>query len=257
MYYYIFDLKKLKKRSQVESIKDHLNVLGISGEFSFPSAAQTTEELVKLALSKQYTTIVSVGGDELAADIASQLVGRKEAMGIIPLESSEELCSIVGTDNWREACEILRYRKINEIFLGRLATGKSFLTKIELAVNSPVDITVELKDCLIEAKVSRLIIANYISGIKKVKPDLLDIILYSVAPEEGVLSKLSYFFGRREDTENNYSIFRARSLRLFSKMQIPLLSAGKVVAKTPQYIESTDEKLRLITAKNSVMFWGD
>lgn len=252
MYYYIFDIKKCKKRSQVESIKEYLGTLGISGEFTYPSAAQSVEELVYLGLSKQYTTIVAIGSDEIANAVAGVLVGKKEAMGIIPLEISLELSSMLGTSNWREACDVLRFRKIKEIRIGKTATEKHFLTSAKLDIKYPTDITIELKDCMIQAKVRNLTVSNFHPQIKKIGDDFLDIVMTSVAPTDSLFSKFSILFGMdNKEEEKAFSLFRARSLRLFTKSQMPISAGDQIIAKTPQFIESTDEFLRLIVAKNA------
>lgn len=256
MYYYIFDVKKFKKRSQVENIKEYLGSLGITGEYTYPSSAQSVEELTQLGISKQYTTIVAVGSDEIANEVAKKLVGKKEAMGIIPIEASPELGALIGADNWKEACEILRFRKISEIRLGKTATGNHFLTSARLEIKTPIEITIELKDCMVQTRARSLVIANFSPGLKKIKPDYLDIMLSSVAEPEGVLSKISSMFGlSKSENKLDNSLFRARSLRIFTKMQVPIISHDQIIAKTPQYIESTDENLRLITAKKASCIW--
>ena len=257
MYYYIFDVKKFKKRKEVENIKSHLSTLGISGEYTYPSNAQSVVELIDLALSKQYTTIVAVGGDYLINEVAGGLVGKKEAMGIIPVEASSELTTLLGTDNWHAACEILRFRKISELRLGRTGSGYHFITHIGLDAKLGAEVTIELKDFMIQAKVKTLSITNFSPTTPKRK-DILDITFESMSNNESVIGKISSFFGSKQ-VENNLakSLFHARSMRIFTKNQVPLLLNGKVIAKTPQYIESTDEDLRLITAKKAFNFWAE
>lgn len=252
MYYYIFDIKKCKKRSQVESIKEYLGTLGISGEFTYPSAAQNVEELVHLGLSKQYTTIVAIGSDEIANTVAGILVGKKEAMGFIPLEISPELASLIGTENWKDACDVLRFRKIKEIRLGKTATGNYFLTYAKLDLKYPVEITMELKDYIVQAKIKDLMISNFNPGIKKIGEDYLDIVMNSVEPNDSLISRFSLLFGREKKLQDSaMTLIRARSLRLFTKTSMSISSGDHVLAKTPQLIESTDDYLRLITAKNA------
>lgn len=240
----------------MEGIKEYLGTLGISGEFTYPTAAQNVEELVGLGLSKQYTTIVAIGSDEIANSVASALVGKKEAMGFIPLEASPDLCTLIGADNWKDACDVLRYRKINEIRLGKTATGKHFLTHAWLDIKSPVEVTMELKDCMVQAKVKSFTIANFNPSVKKIGDDFLDIMFTSVGREDSIIHKFANIFGReKKETDLTLSLFRARSLRIFTKMQLPLFAGTSLVAKTPQLVESTDEYLRLITAKKASLFW--
>lgn len=252
MYYYIFDIKKCKKRSQVENIKEYLASLGISGEFTYPSATQSVEELVHLGLSKQYTTIVAIGSDDIANAVASVMVGKKEAMGFIPLEISTELASIIGASDWKSACDVLRFRKIREIRLGKTATGQHFLSFAKLDLKYPAEVTIEIKGYIIQAIAKDLMISNIHPEIRKIGDDFLDIVMTSVRQNSSIASKFSALFGfENKNDDRSLTLLRARSLRLFTKSQMPILSGGVIVAKTPQFIESSDEYLRLITAKKA------
>lgn len=251
MYYYIFDIKKFAKSSQVENLKNYLGSLGISGEFTYPTPAQSIEELVDLGLSKQYTTIVAIGGDELANTIAGKLVGRKEAMGLIPISASPALCQLIGSDNWKEACDVLRFRKLNEIRIGKTASQKHFLTYAELQIKNPIEITLEFKDFIVQTLATGLIISNYHPSIKKIGDDFLDILLESTNPSNSFLSKLNIFASKKMENKLTSSLFRARSLRIFTKNQLAINTSNYTLAKSPQLIESTDDTLRLITAKKA------
>ncbi len=251
MYYYIFDLKKCKKRSLAADIKSYLSFLGISGEFTYPSAAYSTKELVELGLSKKYNTIVGIGGDEVANDIAGALCGISEAMGVIPLEASDDLTLLLGTRNWKEACDNLRFRRIAEMRIGRTANGGAFMTTLNLDLKLPTAITIEFKDYIVQAKTKELIISNFHANQSKIAPDYLDVSLQSISSSESTMSKISSLFGINSAKEKDSSLFRARSLRLFTSSQIPLLSNDHQVAKTPQLIESSDDNLRLIVGKRS------
>lgn len=253
MYYYIFDLKKCKKRSLIADIKSYLSVLGISGEFTYPSAAYTTKELVELGLSKKYNTIVGIGSDEIANEISGVLCGRSEAMGMIPVEASEDLCQLIGTRIWKEACDNLRFRRISEMKIGKTANGGSFLTTLHLDLKAPADITIEFRDFIAQAKVKELMISNFHINQRKIDPEYLDILFQSVKPEGSSIWKLSSLLGYKGDLKKDVSLFRARSLRLFTSSQISLISGEYPVAKTPQLIESSDDNLRLIVGKKTAL----
>lgn len=251
MYYYIFDIKKCKKRSVVSDIKNYLSFLGISGEFTYPSSAYSVAELVSLGLSKKYNTIVGIGDDGIANQIAANLCGKSEAMGLIPIDTTEVLTNLIGTKNWKEAADNLRYRKITEMKIGLIANGGAFLTEVEINAKNPVEVTLEFKDFLLQAKVRDLKISNYNPSIKKISPDHLDITFHSVGLQNPPLfSRLASMFGNHPD-ETDFSIFRARSLRVFTSSQIPIFSGTYQIAKTPQLIESSDDNLRLIIGRKS------
>ncbi len=252
MYYYIFDLKKCRKNSQVADIKNYLAGLGISGEFTYPSAAATVEELVDLGLSKKYNTIVGIGGDEIANRIATRMVGQAEAMGLVPLEASADLTYLIGTSSWKEAAENLRYRKISEMKIGLTANGSAFLTNLHLDLKNPTEVTLEFRDYLVQARATSVVISNFSKEIEKISSDHLDVVMKNAGPKQtGVMAKITSFFGGADEKIGS-SLFRARSLRLFTSSQINLLNDGYSVAKTPQLVESSDEDLRLITSKKTV-----
>lgn len=257
MYYYIFDLKKCKKKSLVTDIKNYLSFLGISGEFTYPSTAYSTKELVELGLSKKYNTIVGVGGDEVANDIAGALCGRSEAMGLIPIEASDDLSLLIGTKNWKEACDNLRFRRIAEMRIGRTANGGAFMTTLNLDLKVPTAITIEFKDYIVQAKTKELLISNFHMHQQKIAPDYLDICLQSISDNKSTIAKFSSFLGFGDNKEKDGSLFRARSLRLFTSSQISLLSNGHQIAKTPQLIESSDDNLRLIVGKRTALATSD
>lgn len=253
MYYYIFDLKKCKKRSLIADIKSYLSFLGISGEFTYPSTAYTTKELVALGLSKKYNTIVGIGGDEIANEIAGALCGHNEAMGLIPLEASDDLTQLIGTKNWKEACDNLRFRRITEMRIGKTANGGAFMTTLNLDIKMPTAVTAEFRDYIVQAKVKNLLISNFHIGQEKIDQEHLDIIFQSVGREASAFSKITSIFGLKGQISNDFSLFRARSLRLFTSSQVPLLSNGYQIAKTPQLIETSDDNIRLIVGKNAAI----
>lgn len=253
MYYYIFDLKKCKKKSLVTDIKSYLSFLGIAGEFTYPSAAYSTKELVELGLSKKYNTIVGIGDDQIANEISGVLCGRNEAMGLIPIEVSDDLGALIGTKNWREACDNLRFRRISEMKIGKTANGGSFLTTLDLDLKMPCDITIEFRDFLVQAKAKSLTLSNFSLNQKKIDPDHLDITFQSTEAGLSTLSKIASLFGSKHSTEKDFSLFRARSLRLFTSSQIGLISHGHQIAKTPQLVETSDDNLRLIVGKKTAI----
>jgi len=246
MYYYIFDIKKCRKKSLVIDIKNYLSSLGISGEFTYPSAAYTTKELVNLGLSKKYNTIVGIGGDDIANDIAEALCGKNEAMGFIPIEATADLETLIGAKNWKEACQNLRYRRIMEMKVGKTANGKAFLCNVKLNFKRPTEVTLEFKNYIVKSLASNVMISNFKPEIKKIGEDYLDIIMESVNPNKSNFFKaISGLIGLESD-EKSLSLLRARSLRIFTSAQIPISANDQMLAKTPQLIESSDENLRLI-----------
>jgi diacylglycerol kinase family enzyme len=252
MYYYIFDPKKCKKKTQVEAIKDQLARIGISGEFSYVSSIQSASDLAEIGLRKKYSTIVAVGGDDIINPIADKVAGTTEAMGIIPLEASEKIESLIGVKNWKDAIDVLRFRRIKEIHLGMTGDGRHFITSAELDLKKPTEVTIEFKGFIVQAKVSDLTISNIEPNSQKKRPEYLDVIIESnIENSHGFMGIVSGLFGSGKILEKNISVFRARSMRIFTNKSVPIKSGGVIISKTPQYIESTDTFLRLIVGKHT------
>jgi len=250
MYYYIFDIKKCKKRSQVEQIKDYLGELGISGEFTYPTSAQTAEELAELGLKKKYSTIVAVGGDDIINSVANVMTGRDEAMGAIPLLASDALSGMLGVRNWHEAAESLRFRKISQVNIGKTGNNKHFLTYVTLNINIPIEVTIEFKNFYLQSFVKNLIVSNHHPEIKKLHNDYLDIALQGT-PKLSIFDKFKSLLSAKNTGDKDISLLRARSIRIFTKTPAPILLDNKIICKTPQLLETSDELLKIIVARKS------
>lgn len=250
MYYYIFDIKRCRKKSQVEAIKSYLTNLGISGEYAYITPNQTAEALAESGINKGYNTIIAVGSDDLVNAVTNVLVGRKEVLGVLPLMASDELKELIGSDDWQPAAEALRFRKIRELNTGKIANGRHFLTSLYLDTVNPLEVTLEFKDFLMQVTTKNVLISNFHPDIEKRFADHLDVVIESEAIiKSGLLAKLG-FRTIKNETGEHISFIRAKSLRIFTKKPMPLVSGDKIIAKTPQFIESTDELTRIIVAKN-------
>lgn len=251
MYYYIFDIKKCKKRATIEAIKNALLELGISGEYNYVSGAQPAEQLTELGLNRGYSTIVCVGSDDLINSVANRMIGRKEAMGVIPLEISKPMSVLLGLESWKEACEALRFRRIKEMYVGRTANKEHFLTEARIDTVRPVSLTIEFKNYIVQVLAKNFMVSNYYPGIKKVGQDYLDVIIESqpLAPSS-FMNRLKLIFSAKITSETAaVSVIHARSMRIFTKKPMPIIAGDKIIAKTPQLIESSDEMLRLIVSR--------
>ena len=251
MYYYIFDIKRCKKRATIEAIKSALLELGISGEYNYISNAAPAEKLVELGLSRGYSTIVGVGSDDLINSVANRMVGRKEAMGVIPLEISKPMSSLLGFDSWREACEVLRFRRIKEMYIGRTANGEHFLTEVHIDAGRAVDLTIEFKNYIVQVLAKNFMVSNYYPGIKKIGQDYLNVVIESQPRiSSSFVNQFKSIFGTKVASEAKaISTISARSMRIFTKKPVSIIAGDKMIAKTPQLIESSDEMLRLIVSR--------
>lgn len=254
MYYYIFDIRQCKNKAHSERIKDYLAELGISGEYVFPSQVRTSKELVRDAIQRNFSTVVAIGNDALINTVASELVGAKTAFGMIPLNASTEINNLVNGSDWHSAAKNLRFRKIDEVRLGRFENGQHFLISTELKITHPVNITLEFDGFIAQARAKKLLIRNINPTAKDNRNNLLDILLISESEREArPISRLLKYLEISAQSNDvlNTSRFKAPRLRVFSHKNLNFIINKEDVATTPQLIESSPEILRLIVHRDT------
>lgn len=252
MYYYIFDVRQCKNKSQAERIKDFLAEIGISGEYVYPSQARTAKELVKDALERHFSTIVAIGADTLINQVASQLVGESAAFGFIPLNASASVNTIVNGYDWRQAANNLRYRKIHEVMLGRFENGEHFLTETSLSIGSPVNLTLEFDEYIAQSRTKSLTIYNLLSDKHILNQHILKISFISEAQESGSLLNrfFHYFENKPINSQIKQSQIYTHRVRVFSHKNLSFLINNQPIAETPQLISQSSKPLRLIIARD-------
>jgi YegS/Rv2252/BmrU family lipid kinase len=78
------------------SIKKHLDKRKFNLEFKYTEYAGHAIELSKTAVEKNTDVIVAVGGDGTINEVASQMIGSKSVLGIVPLGSGNGLARHLG-----------------------------------------------------------------------------------------------------------------------------------------------------------------
>lgn len=252
MYYYIFDVRKCKNRRQVETIKDYLSDLGISGEYVIPDKIRPARDLAEQGVFKGYSTIVVIGSDELIDEVAAVMLNKQQAFGVVPLGASENIFKIIGATNWEEAATNLRYRKITETKVGVINEQTVFFSYCELNIEKPTAVTIEFEHYMVQAKARELFVANRFPGLKKQDPNKLDVLMRSVEEGSGGIWGLfkNAITGPNVAKNLDLSIFRSDALRIFSPRQIQISVDGRVLTKTPATFGVSQKYIRLITKKN-------
>lgn len=142
MYYYIVEpLTTQAEKKRVEEIKMILSQLGIAGEFAVASPARTVEEHLELAFRKGFSTIVGIGRDSLASQVAGRLIATgytKAALGFIPLQTGQELWQMIGATSIRQICESLRTRRVLSIDAMAINDEKFFITPATAHFSRPL-----------------------------------------------------------------------------------------------------------------------
>jgi len=253
MYYYIFDIRQCKNKTQAERIKDYLSELGIGGEFVYPSQARTAKELVRDALGRDFSTIVVIGSDNLISEVAQELVGEKAAFGIIPLNASNSINDLVSGQDWHHAAKNLRFRKIRELHLGCFENGHHFLTSTSVSISNPINLTLEFDHYIAQSRVSKLLISNLSSESDDRVAALKIEMVSENENEKNFIGKIfRYLDNSSNNPEIKKSLIHCHRLRIFSQKKVNFIINNQVVAVTPQLITISPKKLRLIVNREVV-----
>ncbi|MFA4931114.1 MAG: diacylglycerol kinase family protein [Patescibacteria group bacterium] len=277
MYYYILESARQKDFEKIEpKVKEILTNFDILGEFNYIEHIADTEEAVKIAIKKGFSTIVAVGGDALANKIAVNLVNSKIAVGILPLEEGL-LSTALGLGNWKSACEILAARRIllmdtgiinEKIFVTQIlstsspemppeirsqsifskilgqSVGKSSLTK------TPIDINIE-DEYQIKSEVTGLVVSNlrpFGKDIESIRQSMIDNNLHLAFSDLVASGDIYHSLNDTQKTleKNNISLFHPNRVSIHSDQPLFFWSSGEVIARTPAEIEIIPQSLKII-----------
>jgi diacylglycerol kinase (ATP) len=286
MYYYIINPAsgggKINKVQ--EKLKERLKELGIAGEFAKSTGPGDIARLTKMAIDRNYKTIVAVGGDGTINEIINSIGVARVALGIIPMGSCNELANMLGIADWQTACNILAARKVEEVDLG-LINDKLFVTaasigfdnllfdikrnqrtgtwgkfaytaklsaaarsykSLHLVFNFDDKYSVET-DCF-NFSLSNSAFLTYLPQKSKPQDNMLDAVLISRLSHGDAIK-----YGRGTlDLSKKFgqvSVFHTKKIKVTSKDPVTVSADGKPVAETPVTIEVSDRKLRVIVSK--------
>ncbi|EKD56475.1 MAG: Diacylglycerol kinase catalytic region [uncultured bacterium] len=260
MYYYIFEQPKgLSEKNLQKKIKDSLGLLGLAGETANVSPARTTEELVDIALAKEYNTIVAVGSDQLINKVASLIIGKDVVLGIIPIKTSDIINKIIGLDNIEDAYRALKKRFLKIVDLAYLYPGSYFITKAGIKSEKPVELELEIDQFKSTVMVTDLsVISPAINTVKSNHSELeqsdnrLNIYLTNKNKQPYDIVK---FFNKaigKDVIDKVSSVFRARKFIINSTSPIPIVIDGKIVDKTPVIFTTKPKVLKIITNRAKI-----
>lgn len=244
MYYYIFEQPKNRAATKTqEYVRDLLGVNSISGEYVTVSPARTTEELVEMGLDKNHSTIVAVGSDRHINRVAAKLHSNKKCvLGIIPINASFLILQLIGLEkeDFKEACLILKYRKIKEINMGFIEPNKYFLTQAE--IQSP-------KSTLANITVINSDFDSYQSDISMTEI-IISRNLFVFITDKNLGPKFwekswNWLVGKKiPDIES--SMLRGKKIKIATSAPIPVIIDNEIVAKTPIVASLQSKALKII-----------
>lgn len=243
MYYYIFQSPKNYSESKLhEKIKQHLTMLGLSGETTIVSPARNASELALMGIEKGYSTIVAIGSDEIINEVASNIVGSGAVLGIIPIGASTEIIDLMGTSDIKDATISLQKRSLAEVNMGYLEPGVNFLTSLTISHGKKMSIQAEINDFYIESSTDAIKIDNN-----------LNVNIISNKKDGGFWKSIGSFFGKKENPEVLNSIFNAHTLKLRTHKILPVKIGSLVVAKTPITAYRKPEALKIIRFRSKIV----
>ena len=130
MYYIIFNPTAGAGRSHkaMQIVEQQLNERGVPYEISHTQYKQHAMELARAAIGKGYKGIISVGGDGTLLEIAGELYGTDEKLGIIPAGTGNDFRRAVGVPkDITAALDIILEGHSKRVDIGFLGEDRPFL----------------------------------------------------------------------------------------------------------------------------------
>ncbi|HUD20979.1 MAG TPA: diacylglycerol kinase family protein [Candidatus Saccharimonadales bacterium] len=241
MYYYILESPQSRAvRQNYQKLRDILTNMSIVGEVVSASPARTPEELAMMGMSKGYSTIVAVGGDHHINQIATAVVGRA-ALGIIPMGATPLVTDIIGTDDVREAAEILKHRRLTE--QSTVLVEPETLLFLDGEINSP---TLAKASLVVDNRVRAHAYFNKLTVNR-----FLEVKLESTHKME--TKKLFGIFGQAPREVKSESLFHGKNIRIVTDPILPLTVTGEPVEQTPLQLRVIPESLKVITKRGTFL----
>lgn len=249
MYYYITEAGNAKTAAWQEKIKDILGDLGIAGETVSPTPARTIEELASLGIIKGYSTIVAVGSEKLVNKIVTALINQKGAketvLGVIPSDFDGMLARRIGAHDIKEACQALKFRKLQTIDACQIEPNKYFLTEaiIESARATEAYLTLD--------QIQAGLVFNKIV----IKPGL-KIQIYDESKQ--TINKFKQFWakllGKTFDVKDIYSSnFYSKKIKIETLGRIsPVKVDDEIITKTPMVCVARPQALKIVVARDTI-----
>lgn len=249
MYYYIVDPPNAKSDQQiVAAIRNKLVPEGIAGEFVYRTPGQSASGLADRALRQGFSTIVAIGDDTLASELASALYDQPAALGVIPMHASDSLHTILGYSDWQTGIHALKMRKLVLRDLGTINSQIGFLTDCVIESAKPTEFYLHM------ARFAVTITTNQIhlklsTGIEPFSiPGVINFITMQNSYGGGVFSSLF-----RQSSTTIDTLLRSEQAVIQSKDASVVKYGNATLATTPVTIACIPQAVRLIVnRKNQV-----
>lgn len=246
MYYYIFESPKSSaERAFFEKIQIAAREFGIFGEFVQASPARSAQELVEIAIMKNYSTIIAVGSDSHVNKIASKIInlgmGSNVAMGIIATEEDSLLSERWWFKKIEDAINTIKHRKLSKFDVGLIEPNHYFLTNASIICRKPSRVVLEVDKWQAEAVIDRVDVSSN-----------LYILMERYAHEPSFLKTTLNWLSGRENVRYDQSLFRGRNVRINSSDPLPVYIGKNIVTHTPVNIYRKANALNIITKRDTI-----
>jgi len=241
MYYYILESPASRAvRQSYQRLRDILTSFGIAGEMVTSSPARTPEELATMGLEKGYSTIVAVGGDHFANQIARSVIGQA-VLGVVPINASRLVTDLIGVNSLRGAAEALKQRRLSEV---------------STVVAEP-DTVIFLEAVIQPARLAKvnLIIDNKLRAYAYFNKLTVDRALNLTLESSHIVEqrRILGLFPVGGNVVKSESHFHGRSVRLSTDPELNLTVAGTAIARTPLQLKLIPSSLKVITRRGTLV----
>jgi diacylglycerol kinase (ATP) len=111
--------------SQLADMVSHLREHGILAGVGVKTSGKAARELAKEAVEAGEDLVIVAGGDGTIEDVASQLIGTRTALGILPTGSMNNLARSLGVPlDVEDACKLIGMGMTRKIDVGRVVSGE-------------------------------------------------------------------------------------------------------------------------------------
>lgn len=246
MYYYIFQSPKSSaEKTFYEKIRDLARQYSIHGEITQASPARSAEELAKIAIAKEISTIIAIGDDTHINTVASAILKQRPnfpmALGIICTDTESMLYERWGFKRPEDAVATISQRKLESFDVGLIEPDQFFLTSAKIEPSKPTRVTIEVDKWRADAIIDRLEVSGN-----------LYILLERFYKEESVLKSAINLFTGKSSFVADRSLFKARMVTISSEKSLPISVGNRTVATTPVNIYRKTNALNIITKRDSI-----
>lgn len=264
MYYYILEQpKSMLEKSLQKQFRDIVGFFGIAGEITQESPARNVDELVKIALDKEYNTIVVMGSDKLINKVASLICNKNITLGIIPVNASPIIEEIFSLPNNKIeiACQALKQRYLKIVDLAYLYPSCYFLTSAIIKSSHPLDISLQVDDFKTQIKMTELKITSAAINTLPTKnnddieqsDNRLHLFFTNSQDQPGNWQKAFNWAAGKKTLDKISSAFRARKIIIESVAPIPVYLDNQIIDKTPVMFVNKPRALKIIKSRAKIL----